>query len=246
MNLDGDDEPIALLPAGSELIVQTYAGHAWRVLDGWSGALLAEVVAQPGQHHHVSVVPPLRPAEAAGSSAAGSSGRTGAGAAAGGGDDAFSGFDGIGGAREAYLSARVQDVQLDHLGGVALLAIDSVTRATPIAVGLHDAVSLFHASGVEFRRPTTIATWVRSLAAAGASLDRVLLTRRVGSTTYARLVISSGRGQKSIDARPADCLALALQTGAPLFVHQRLLAGGGSSMEDKREVHSDHVLSPQA
>ena len=47
----------------------------------------------------------------------------------------------------------------------------------------------------------------------------------MGTTIYARVVLALPGGERcSLDARPSDSLALALQTGAPLFVSRRLAA----------------------
>ena len=57
-----------------------------------------------------------------------------------------------------------------------------------------------------------------ALQAAGATVKRVVLTRLVGHTYYARLVLVSPLGQRSVDVRPSDSIALAMRTEAPLFV----------------------------
>lgn len=43
--------------------------------------------------------------------------------------------------------AQVQEVALDHLGGVVILLVDGSPTPVPIPVGLTDATQLFHASG---------------------------------------------------------------------------------------------------
>ena len=59
--------------------------------------------------------------------------------------------------------------------------------------------------------------------AVGASIERVILTRLVGRTYYSRIVLSMGPGKMaSIDSRPSDSLALALQTNKPVFVSKRI------------------------
>ena len=55
--------------------------------------------------------------------------------------------------------------------------------------------------------------------AAGASLKRVAITRLVGHVYYARLVLDLEKGgQRSVDVRPSDSIALAMHTEAPVFV----------------------------
>ena len=76
--------------------------------------------------------------------------------------------------------------------------------------------------------------------AAGAGVERVVITRRVGGgggTYYARIVLNLPGGAPeaprlvSVDSRPSDSIALALQAGAALFVAKdlaRCLSCGGS------------------
>lgn len=55
--------------------------------------------------------------------------------------------------------------------------------------------------------------------AVGFSVERVLITRLVGSTYYARIVLLGPAGERrSVDARPSDSIALALQAKSPVYV----------------------------
>ena len=57
----------------------------------------------------------------------------------------------------------------------------------------------------------------------------MVLTRQAGPVFYARIVLRlPGGGLSSIDSRPSDALALALQLSAPLFVASSILQVGGS------------------
>lgn len=70
----------------------------------------------------------------------------------------------------------------------------------------------------------------KSLQASGSKVQRVMLTRAVGPTLYARIVLRlPGGQQRSLDARPSDSLALALQTAAPLYISKSLARWGGPS-----------------
>lgn len=51
-----------------------------------------------------------------------------------------------------------------------------------------------------------------------AQVERVLLTRLVGSTYYSRIVLNQSGKEVSLDSRPSDSLALALQSKCPVFV----------------------------
>jgi len=86
-----------------------------------------------------------------------------------------------------------------------------------------------HAAGQRMPYPNPTATLRQ---AAGAGVERVVITRRVGGgggTYYARIVLAlpgggaaAPRRLVSVDSRPSDSIALALQAGAALFVAKDL------------------------
>ncbi|KAL4448976.1 hypothetical protein ABPG77_007693 [Micractinium sp. CCAP 211/92] len=211
INYTGDAELYAHVPPAGWFTVDTFESHPWRVVDAASGEILQELVTPPGSslvRIDPLAVPQARLQPVADSAAA-----------------EFVGWDGVGGSEAEYAPASVAEIGLDHLGGVAMIQAEGYPLPVPIAVGINDAAQLFHAAGPEFRRPSTMALWARSLEAAGAQVDRVLITRLVGSTVYARIILSvPGGGQRSLDARPSDSLALAMQTKAPLYIGRRLAA----------------------
>lgn len=156
---------------------------------------------------------------------------------------AFVGFDGVGGSESDYTSAKILEISLDHLGGLVLLSIPAHSSPFPLPVGINEAAQLFHAApGIAFRRPTTALTWKRTLEATGATVKRIVLNRQVGSTYYARIILQLPKNAeamwRTIDARPADAIAVALQTDAPLYISKRLVQGrrlnGGSREEDTK------------
>lgn len=210
INYSGDAELFASIPPAGWWSVDTFESHPWRVEDAETGEVLQEVVATKGESL-VSVGPTTAGGRllSASSTAA----------------PEFEGWDGVGGSADEYVLAAIDEIGLDHLGGVAILSADGFTLPIPIAVGMADAAQLFHTAAPQFRRPSTMALWARSLQAAGATVDRVLITRLVGSTVYARVILLVPGGElRSLDARPADSLALAMQTGAPIYMGRRLAA----------------------
>ena len=53
-------------------------------------------------------------------------------------------------------------------------------------------------------------------------LERVVVTDLRDGTYYATLTLRSGGRRVEIDARPSDAIAIALRTGAPIFVRDHL------------------------
>lgn len=59
--------------------------------------------------------------------------------------------------------------------------------------------------------------------ATGSKVERVVITRLENHTYYSRIVLLLPGGiKRSVDSRPSDSLALALQCEAPLFVARQL------------------------
>jgi len=58
-------------------------------------------------------------------------------------------------------------------------------------------------------------------------LERVVVTDLRDSTYYATLTIRSGNRDVEIDARPSDAIAIALRTGAPIYVRDHLFEHSG-------------------
>ena len=147
------------------------------------------------------------------------------GRGAGPSSTSFEGFDGVGGQEDEYAQAQVAEIALDHLGGVALLEVEGFNTLIPLPVAALEAAQLFHASGIEFRRPTTVVVWVRSLQAAGIEIKRSLVTRVVGTTYYGRIVLRLPNGDyQSVDARPSDAISVAMASKAEMYVAKKLAA----------------------
>jgi bifunctional DNase/RNase len=70
----------------------------------------------------------------------------------------------------------------------------------------------------------------------GVRIDRVVINDLKNSTYYARLFLHAenelGRKLLEIDARPSDCIALAVQHKAPVYVAGKVFA----AVEDMSEV----------
>lgn len=89
------------------------------------------------------------------------------------------------------------------------------------------AINMF-LSGTEKERPLTHDLMAHVLAAFGAKVDRAVINDVKNSTFYARLIVSAENElhQKKIielDGRPSDCIAMAIQQKAPIFVSRVVL-----------------------
>ena len=98
------------------------------------------------------------------------------------------------------------------------------------------AITMFM-QGMQKERPLTHDLVALVLRALGAKIDRVVVNDLKDGTYFARLVLSAEDElqQKKIieiDARPSDCIAMATQQSAPIFVSLDVWA----EVEDMTEV----------
>jgi bifunctional DNase/RNase len=94
----------------------------------------------------------------------------------------------------------------------------------PIWIGLFEANAIaLRLEGVETPRPMTHDLLTRTLELLGARVRRIVIRDLVESTYYATIELQTQAGDSTLDARPSDAIALALRTGAEIFVHRGVL-----------------------
>jgi bifunctional DNase/RNase len=119
------------------------------------------------------------------------------------------------------IEMHIKGLMLDPVTNVPIVVLkDSDNqRALPIWVGPVEANAIaLQVENVAPPRPMTHDLFRRLLAALGASVSRVVIAELRGSTYYAYLEIQREGERLFLDARPSDALAIALRTGAPVFV----------------------------
>jgi len=99
------------------------------------------------------------------------------------------------------------------------------TRSFPIVIGYNEVEEINRKlCGVEPPRPLTHDLVGRVLDALGHGLQRVIVNELREGTFYATLVLSprgdepSQQLERTVDCRPSDAIALAVQTGASIHV----------------------------
>jgi bifunctional DNase/RNase len=111
-----------------------------------------------------------------------------------------------------------------QMAPVVLLS-DEAGRIMPIFVGHSEAMSIYLALRREMApRPMTHDLMVLMLEELGGSVKNVLVDDLSEGTFYARLVLDVQDTQKEIDARPSDCIAIAVRTGSPIHVRESLFS----------------------
>lgn len=92
--------------------------------------------------------------------------------------------------------------------------------------GVGNAINMF-LSGTAKERPLTHDLMALILAAVGAKVDRVIINDLKNGTYFGRLIITAENELQQrkiieLDARPSDCIAMATQQRAPIYVNREV------------------------
>ena len=106
------------------------------------------------------------------------------------------------------------------------------SRRISMAVGLTEALAIAQKRGQTQippdQQPQAYGLMRDTIQQMGGRIDRVLVNDATQSQYLAQIVVSNNGDVKVIKARPGDAVALALQTGAPIFVENQVLDRFGS------------------
>ena len=122
-------------------------------------------------------------------------------------------------------------VKVAHLGidpktrqPVVILKESEGERVLPIWIGTNEASAIaMEMAGVSFSRPLTHDLLKQVIVGLGATLDRAVITKLKNDTFYAQLHIHRNDHIVQVDARPSDCIALALRLDADILVADDML-----------------------
>ncbi len=102
-------------------------------------------------------------------------------------------------------------------------------RLLPIWVGVFEANAIhMQIEGIQPPRPMTHDLLKAVVQGLGGHLERIVVCDLKENTFYATLHVRSERGTLTLDARPSDAIALALRTGARIFVEESVIQSARS------------------
>jgi uncharacterized protein len=128
----------------------------------------------------------------------------------------------------------------DTASVIVVLRADDLARLLVMEVGLLEGRAIaMEAEGVKAPRPLTHDLMYQIIQGLGASLAAVQIRDFQEHTFFANLVLTRQDGtQVELDARPSDAIALALRSGAPIYVAEPVLETAGIT-EDEAEAEED-------
>ena len=106
---------------------------------------------------------------------------------------------------------------------ILLLRSEGDGRILPIWIGVSEANAIaLEIEKVHVPRPMTHDLICGILDTVGVSVLRVHITDMKDNTFFAEIVLDGKGGELPVDARPSDAVAVAIRTGAPIFVNQNV------------------------
>ena len=124
-----------------------------------------------------------------------------------------------------FLEVTVDGLALDMTTNspVVILSPAGLNKVLPIWIGHAEAWGIaMELSGVKPKRPMTYDLLKSMLASVNATIERIEVTELKEQTFYARIHLVRDGEKHEIDARPSDSIAMALKTGAKIYVNEEL------------------------
>ncbi len=141
-----------------------------------------------------------------------------------------------------FLEARIDGLALDMTTNspVVVLAALETDRVLPIWIGHAEAWGIaMQLSGVEPQRPMTYDLIKSIIDSLKAVVNRVEITELREQTFYAKLHLAVNGKKYQIDSRPSDSIAVALKTGAKIFVNEDLFNLQTGEGDERPDIPND-------
>ncbi len=146
--------------------------------------------------------------------------------------------------------AEVWTVAKAEQGNAVLVRPLGLDVAVPIFIAPLEAQSILIGLGsVKMPRPLTHDLLITVLENLEASVNRVEITALREGTYYAKLILEASGSEMAIDARPSDCLALAVRMKCPIYIDEAVVDEAGISVkmvEEKNREARQEESSEQA
>src|SRR5512136_399886 len=136
--------------------------------------------------------------------------------------------------------AEVWTVAKAEQGNAVLVRPLGLDVAVPIFIAPLEAQSILIGLGnVKMPRPLTHDLFIAALENLEASVNRVEVTALKEGTYYAKLILESSGSEVAIDARPSDCLALAVRVKCPIYIDEAVVDEAGISVKMVEEKNKE-------
>ena len=109
------------------------------------------------------------------------------------------------------------------------------SRYLPIWIGPNEADAIaVKLQNIQLARPLTHDLLQSVIATLGASLNYIVVSELQNDTFYAKLSLTVDGAQIEVDSRPSDAIALAVRTGAPIYIEEVVLEKAGIILDEEK------------
>jgi len=147
------------------------------------------------------------------------------------------------------VEVRVGSLAVDSSSNSPVIILEELggERRLPIWIGFPEANSIAAELQQERPlRPNTHDLAKRLMDRLDAAVERVVVTDLSQGVYYANIFLHSDGRELRVDARPSDAIALALRTGARVFVRETVFDLANSPPEDGRPIEAPERAPPDA
>jgi len=125
-------------------------------------------------------------------------------------------------------------VSLMNYQRVVILKERAAERYLPIWIGPAEADAI----AVKLQRATVPRPLSHDLlhsviGALGATLNSIVINDLESDTFYAKIILNVNGGEKEVDSRPSDALALAVRAEVPIYVEETVLDKAGILLDEE-------------
>ena len=125
-------------------------------------------------------------------------------------------------------------------GNAVLVRPLGLDVAVPIFIAPLEAQSILIGLGnVKMPRPLTHDLFITVLESLESSVNRVEITALREGTYFAKLILEASGSEVAIDARPSDCLALAVRVKCPIYIDEAVVDEAGISVKMVEEKNRE-------
>mgnify|MGYP000873595773 CR=1 FL=1 len=138
-----------------------------------------------------------------------------------------------------FVEVKVDGLALDMTTNspVVILSPSGINKVLPIWIGHAEAWGIaMELSGMQPKRPMTYDLMKSMLSTVKVTIDRVEVTELREQTFYARIHLRRDGEKFQVDARPSDSIAMALKTGAKIFVNEQLFNLEATTETDEEQA----------
>jgi bifunctional DNase/RNase len=142
------------------------------------------------------------------------------------------------------LKVRIRGLAIDQTNTpVVILETEKSDKGFGIWIGRFEAESLAIAvSGKEFPRPLTYDLLLNCLTSLGATIEKAIIHSIEDDVYHASLYLTKENGETiTIDARPSDCLVLAVKSSFPIYVEEEVFEQSAIDLQKLGEDYPEHT-----